>query len=318
MKIGILSILFDERPLEGVLKYISSLGYEAIELPVWEGAHHINIDQILSGNADSLKKTLEKYSITISALSNHPAGQLVLGPLDSSTDIWFKGTSEEKVKYGMDRMKKTAEAAAALNVPVVNGFIGAPNWGAWYIFPPTYESVYEKGFELFAQRWGEIMDTFNSFEVKFAHEVHPQEQAYNIETSKQALKAINYNNAFGFNFDPSHFIWQSIDPVLFIKSFPDRIYHVHAKDGELVKENLPLSGSIPTGSWQRSDRGFRFRVPGWGDVPWKRVITALAEVGYDYVLSYEHEDPIIGPEEGCEKCIQFLKPLLINKKIGKI
>jgi sugar phosphate isomerase/epimerase len=130
MKIGILSILFDEQPLEGVLKFISNLGYEAIELPVWEGAHHINIDQILSGNADSLKKALEKYSITISALSNHPAGQLVLGPLDSSTDAWFKGTGEEKVKYGMERMKKTAEAAAALNVPVVNGFTGAPNWGA--------------------------------------------------------------------------------------------------------------------------------------------------------------------------------------------
>jgi sugar phosphate isomerase/epimerase len=148
--------------------------------------------------------------------------------------------------------------------------------------------------------------------------VHPQEQAYNIETSKQALKAINYNKAFGFNFDPSHFIWQSIDPILFIKSFPDRIYHVHAKDGELVKENLPLPGSIPTGSWQRPDRGFRFRVPGWGEVPWKRVLTALAEVGYDYVLSYEHEDPIISPEDGCKKCIKFLKPLLIDKKVEKI
>jgi sugar phosphate isomerase/epimerase len=318
MKIGIFTILFDNKPLDAVLSYVSKLGYEAVELPVWKGAHHIDIDEILKGGATAFKKKIEAHSLSISALSNHLEGQLVLGPLDKSTDPWFKGTHEEKVNYGINRMKKTAEAAAALDVPVVNGFIGCPNWGSCYVFPPMNELIFEEGFQLFSERWGEILDVFNKYKIKFASEVHPQEQAYNIETAKKALKALNHNKMFGFNFDPSHFVWQLIDPVVFVKTFPDRIFHCHAKDGELVKENLSSAGCLSTGSWQRPDRGFRFRVPGWGDVPWRRVITSLAEVGYDYVLSYEHEDPVLSTEDGCMKCIDFLKPLVINKRIEKV
>jgi sugar phosphate isomerase/epimerase len=318
LKIGIFTILFNELNLEKVLEYVSKLGYEAVEIAAWKGSNHMNIEKVLSGGATEYKRTIEKYGLIISALSNHLEGQLVLGPHDESTDEWFKGTSEEKVKYGMERMKKTAEAAAALDVPVVNGFIGSPNWGAWYIFPPAYEKIFEKGFELFAERWGEILDHFAAHGVKFAHEVHPQEQAYNIETAERAIKAINGKREFGFNFDPSHLIWQSIDPVIFIKKFGYRIYHAHAKDAELVKENLPISGCIPTGSWRRPDRGFRFRVVGWGDVNWKRILTAFVEVGYDYVLSYEHEDPVMSREDGCEKCIAFLKPLIIKAPLEKV
>jgi len=318
LKIGIFTILYNELKLEKVLEYVSKLGYEAVEIATWKGSNHIDIDRILSGGATEFKRTVEKYGLMISALSNHLEGQLVLGPHDESTDEWFKGTPEEKVKYGMERMKKTAMAAAALDVPVVNGFIGAPNWGAWYIFPPKNEEIFEKGFEIFAERWNEILDTFETHDVKFAHEVHPQEQAYNIETAERALKAINERKEFGFNFDPSHLIWQGIDPVVFIKKFGDRIYHAHAKDAEIVKENVSFSGITPTGSWTRPDRGFRFRVVGWGDVEWKRVITALVEVGYDYVLSYEHEDPVMSREDGCEKCIAFLKPLIIKAPLKKV
>jgi len=269
LKIGVFTVLYNEWKLEKVLKYVSKLGYESVELAAWKGSNHIDIDKVLSGGATELKKTVEKYGLFISGLSNHLEGQLVLGPYDESTDDFFKGSPEEKMKYGIERMKKTAEAAAALDVPVVNGFIGSPNWGAWYIFPPGYEKVYEKGFETFAERWNPIF-------------------------------------------------WQGIDPVVFIKKLGDRIYHAHAKDAELVKENLATSGVIPTGSWMRPGRGFRFRVVGWGDVNWKRVMTALLEVGYDYVLSYEHEDPVMSREDGCEKCIAFLKPLIIKAPLKQV
>ncbi|HIE15220.1 TPA: sugar phosphate isomerase/epimerase, partial [Candidatus Bathyarchaeota archaeon] len=262
MRIGIFTVLFNDWKLEKVLEYVSKLGYEAVEIAAWKGSNHIDIDKILSGGATKYKKTVEKYGLIISGLSNHLEGQLVLGPLDASTDDFYKGSPEDKVKYGIERMKKTAEAAAALDVPVVNGFMGAPNWGAWYIFPPAYEKIFEEGFQIFAERWGEILDHFSAHKIKFAHEVHPQEQAYNIETAEQALKAINYRKELGFNFDPSHLIWQGIDPVIFIKKFGDRIYHAHAKDAELVKENVPISGIMPTGAWRRPTRGFRFRVVG--------------------------------------------------------
>jgi sugar phosphate isomerase/epimerase len=318
LKIGIFTVLFNEWKLEKTLEYVSKLGYEAVEIAAWKGSNHIDIDKILSGDATRYNKTIAKYGLSISGLSNHLEGQLVLGPHDESTDEWFKGTPEEKIKYGTERMKKTAEAAAALDVPVVNGFIGAPNWGAWYTFPPAYEKIFEEGFDLFAQRWGEILDVFAAHGVKFAHEVHPQEQAYNIETAEQAIKAVNGKKEFGFNFDPSHLVWQGIDPVVFIKKFGDRIYHAHAKDAELVKENLAVSGHIPTGAWRRLGRGFRFRVVGWGDVEWKRIMTAFLEVGYNYVLSYEHEDPVMSREDGCEKTISFLKPLIIKAPLEKV
>jgi sugar phosphate isomerase/epimerase len=318
MKIGIITILFNDWKLEKVLDYVSKLGYEAVEITAWKGSNHLDIDKILQGGATNFKKTIEKYGLILSGISNHLEGQLVLGPHNESTDAWFKGSAQEKIDYGIKRMKKTAEAAAALDVPVVNGFVGAPNWGAWYIYPPENEKIFEKGFEIFAERWGEILDVFAKYGVKFAHEVHPQEQAYNIETAQQLLKAINEKKEFGFNFDPSHLVWQGIDPVIFIKTFGQRIFHCHAKDGELVKENLATSGSIPTGSWRRVNRGFRFRVVGWGDVNWRRIITALTEVGYDYVLSYEHEDPVMSREDGCEKCIQFLKPLIIKAPLKQV
>jgi sugar phosphate isomerase/epimerase len=318
LKIGIFTALYNEWKLEKVLEYVSKLGYECVEIPAWKGSNHIDIDKVLSGGATSLKKTVEKHGLFISGLSNHLEGQIVLGPHDTSTDDIYKGSPEEKAKYGTERMKRTAEAAAALDVPVVTGFIGAPNWGAWYIFPPAYEKMYEKGFEVFAERWNPIFDAFAANGIKFAHEVHPQEQAYNIETTEKAIKAVGGRKEFGVNFDPSHFVWQGIDPVVFIKKFGDRIYHAHAKDAELVKENVATSGVIPTGSWMRPGRGFRFRVVGWGDVEWKRVMTALLEVGYDYVLSYEHEDPVMSREDGCEKCIAFLKPLIIKAPLEQV
>jgi sugar phosphate isomerase/epimerase len=318
MKIGIMTVLFNDWKLEKVLDYVSKLGYEAVEIAAWKGSNHIDIEKIIQGGATNFKKTIEKYGLTLSGLSNHLEGQLVLGPHGESTDAWFKGSPQEKINYGVERMKKTAEAASALDVPVVNGFVGAPNWGSWYIYPPENEKIFERGFEIFAERWNEILDVFAAHGVKFAHEVHPQEQAYNIETAEQMIKSINGRKEFGFNFDPSHFVWQGIDPVIFIKKLGQRIYHCHAKDGELVKENLATSGSIPTGSWRRLNRGFRFRVVGWGDVEWKRIITALIEVGYDYVMSYEHEDPVMSREDGCEKCIQFLKPLIIKAPLKNV
>jgi len=311
-------VLYNEKPLEDVLKYVSGLGYEAVELAAWRGSSHLDIEKVLKGGGQELKKTVEKHGLTISGISNHLEGALVLGPHDASTDDFYKGSPAQKMKYGVDRMKKTAEAAAALDVPVVNGFIGAPLWGAFFIWPPAYEKIFEEGFKVFAERWGPILDHFADHGVKFGLEVHPQNQAYNVETAEQAIKAVNGKKEFGFNFDPSHFVWQMIDPVVFIHRFGDRIYHMHAKDAENVKEALPVSGVVPTGSWRRLGRGFRFRVPGWGDVPWRRVMTALLEVGYNYVMSYEHEDPVMSREDGCEKCVAYLKPLIIKAPLEKV
>ena len=81
-----------------------------------------------------------------------------------------------------------------------------------------------------AERFNPILDVFAECGVKFALEVHPTEIAFDLYTAERALDALNYREEFGFNFDPSHLIWQGVDPVEFIRAFPDRIYHVHMKD----------------------------------------------------------------------------------------
>ncbi len=317
MKIGMFTANFLDRDLESVFKIMAEKGYEAAELPAFYGNSHLDIEEVLKGNnAKKIRNLAKEYDITISALSNHPEGQLVLGPHTKDTDSLFKGAPEEKIKFGMDRMKLTARAAAALEVPVVCGFIGCEKFSRW--FPWPYPQGWDEMEEDFVTRWGEILDVFEEEGVRFAHEPHPNEFVYNIETAVQSVALMGERKEWGFNFDPANIILQGIDPVIFIQELGDRIYHCHAKDGEIVEHNVRRSGLQPTGKWDRIDRGFRFRIPGWGSVPWKRVLTEFMLVGYDYVLSYEHEDVVMSREDGLEKTISFLKPLIIKGKyIGR-
>jgi sugar phosphate isomerase/epimerase len=317
VKLGIFTALFQERPLEEVLKLVADLGYETVELPAWKGNRHLDLDEVLADGGKRLLGLVKSFGLEISALSDGREGQLVLGPHDWTVDRWAPvHGGEERVKYGSDRLKLAARAAAILEVPVVTGFTGSPVWDKWYNYPSTNEQAYDEGWKLFAERFNPILDFFKSEGVQFAFEVHPTEIAYNVETAERALEVLDHRPEFGFNFDPSHLIWQGIDPVVFIKLLGKRIYHAHAKDGEVQEDEVRRSGVLSGGSWTRPDRGFRFRVPGWGDVNWKRVMSALAGAGYDYVLSFEHEDPVMSPEDGCEKAISFLRPLVIGKPLA--
>lgn len=319
MKIGIFTAMFRDLSLDQLAAYVSGLGYEMLEIPIWHGSPHLDTPEILRGNTKKIKETLKKNQLTISALNNAKSGQLVLGPLDASTDDWAPTKDPAaKVQFAMESMKNAARVAAELEVPVVTSFVGSAVWDKWYIYPAANEHLYEQAWEVFTERWSAILKIYKEYGIQLAVETHPNEMIYNIETAARALQELGHYQEFGFNLDPSHFIWQLIDPVIFIKTFGPRIYHVHAKDGELQQDELRRSGVIPTGSWTRIDRGFRFRVPGWGDVQWRKFISALAQAGYNYVISYEHEDPVMSREDGCEKCIEFLKPLLIKKPLEQV
>jgi len=312
MKIGIFTATYLDMNLEGVCKMASELGYEAVELPAFKGNPHLDIEEIVKGNnAQNLKKMIAGYGMTISALSNHPEGQIVLGPFGKDTDAIYPGTKEEKIKFGTERMIKTAQAANALEVPVVCGFIGCENFGRFFPWPNSQGWADME--QEFVERWGYILDKFAEYGVKFAHEPHPNELVYDIGSARRSLELMGGRKEWGFNFDPANLIYLDIDVENFINEFGDRIYHVHAKDGEVVAHNVRRSGRIPQGSWQRLDRGFRFRIPGWGSVPWKKVITELSMIGYDYVMSYEHEDVTMSRQDGITKTIAYLKPLVIQK-----
>lgn len=312
MRIGLFTATFLDMKLEDVFRMAAKHGYQAVEIPAFSANGQLDIEEIVKGDAAKrLVKSAADNGLVISALANHTEGQLVLGPYGKDTDAFCRGSKEEKIKFGSERMVKTAQAANALGVGVVTGFIGCENFGRFFPFP------YSKGWadmeQEFVERWGKILDRFGEYGVKFAHEPHPNQLVYDIDTALRAVELMGGRKEFGFNFDPANLIYLGIDVENFIDLLKGRIYHVHAKDGELVSHNLGRSGMIPQGDWQRLGRGFRFRIPGWGSVPWKKVITELSMIGYDYVMSYEHEDVTMSRQDGLEKTIAYLKPLMIDK-----
>jgi len=316
MKLGVFTALFQDRSLEEVLRLVADLGYEMVELPAWKGNRHLDLDEVIADGGQSLRRLVKEYGLEISAVNNGREGHLVLGPHDWTVNRWapVEGAAE-RVRYGIERLQQAARAAAAIEVPVVVGFVGSPVWDKWYNYPSTNEQAYEQAWTLFAERVNPILDEFARCGVKFALEVHPTEIAYNLEMAEHAMEVLGQRAEFGFNFDPSHLVWQGIDPVVFVKRLGARLFHAHAKDGEVQQDEVRRSGVLSGGPWMRPDRGFRFRVPGWGDVDWRRVMSALVAVGYDYVLSFEHEDPVMSPEDGCEKALSFLRPLVIKKPL---
>ena len=311
MKIGLFTATYLDMDVEDVCDMGAELGYEAIELPAFSQNPHLDLDEIIKGdNTRRFLKMVGDKGLTISALSNHTESQLVLGPYGKDTDAFCGGTKEEKIAFGTDRMIKTAQAANALGVPVVCGFLGCENFGRFFPFP--YSRGWADMEQEFVERWGPIFDKFDEYGIKFAHEPHPNQLVYDVDTAIRAVELMGGRKTFGFNFDPANLIYLDIDVEIFIDLLKDRIYHVHAKDGEVVSHNVGRSGRIPQGDWQRLGRGFRFRIPGWGSVPWKKVITELSLIGYDYVMSYEHEDVTMSRRDGIEKTIAFLKPLMIG------
>jgi sugar phosphate isomerase/epimerase len=109
-----------------------------------------------------------------------------------------------------------------------------------------------------------------------------------------------------------------VDPLVFIRDLAARIVHVHAKDGQHVRHNVGRSGWFAHGAWDRPDRGFRFRIPGWGDLSWRALISELRLNGYDGFLAIENEDPVFDPIDGVRKAVAELRPLLpVGERKGR-
>jgi sugar phosphate isomerase/epimerase len=151
--------------------------------------------------------------------------------------------------------------------------------------------------------------------VKIAIEMHPGFVAYSPETLLR-LRAIA-GKALGCNYDPSHMFWQSIDPIAAIRVLGDSIFHVHAKDTQTYGRNLPMTGVLDTKPYtDEKNRAWIFRTCGYGHDAgwWKAFVSTLRMFGYDYVLSIEHEDTILSPEEGLRKAISFLEGIVIKEQ----
>jgi sugar phosphate isomerase/epimerase len=145
--------------------------------------------------------------------------------------------------------------------------------------------------------------------VRFAHEVHPSEIAFDYWSTVRTLEAIGHREAFGLNWDPSHFVWQDLDPVGFLWDFQDRIYHVDCKDTKKRTNNGRngrLGSLLP---WADGRRGWDFISTGHGDVPWEDSFRMLGQIGYDGPISVEWEDAGMDRLLGAPEALEFVRRL---------
>ncbi|MDO5749538.1 MAG: sugar phosphate isomerase/epimerase [Planctomycetia bacterium] len=310
-KVTIFTGQFGDLKSDELFQKMSECGFDGLELAC--GTDHFDVRKCLNeeGYCEAKKAQLEKYGLGCWAISNHCVGQGVLDETDERTlaviPEYLRNADLSKVwENCAEEMKLTARAAAKFGVKVVNGFTGSSIWKYFYSWPPVPQEWIDNGYKLLKERWTPILDVFQEVGVKFALEVHPTEIAFDLHSAQLALEALDYHPAFGFNFDPSHFIWQMVDPVKFIRKFPDRIFHVHMKDAalQLDGENGILGSHLPFGDYRR---GWEFRSVGRGDVNFEEIIRALNDIKYNGPLSVEWEDQRMDRWAGARESCQYVR-----------
>ncbi|MER5645536.1 sugar phosphate isomerase/epimerase family protein [Streptosporangium sp. NPDC002524] len=303
-------------PFEEVCRLASGWGYDGLEIACW--GDHFEIDKALADDDYIPRKQelLAKHNLSVYTISNHLVSQAVCdNPIDARHQgilparIWGSGEAEQVRRNAAEEIKNTARAAAKLGVNTVVGFTGSSIWHTVAMFPPVPPQMIEDGYADFADRWNPILDVFDEVGVRFAHEVHPSEIAYDYHTTVRTLQAIGHRPAFGLNWDPSHMVWQEIDPVAFILDFADRIYHVDCKDAKVRTgdgRRGRLASHLP---WADLRRGWDFVSTGRGDVPWEDCFRALNAIGYDGPISIEWEDAGMDRLDGAPDALAVIRKL---------
>ena len=316
MKIGVFTVLLADKPFEAALDYLVDLGVEAIELGTgaYPGNAHCDPAALLrsSQKRQQFRAAIRRRGLIISALSCHG------NPLHPQAKI---------ARAHHDEFVRTVELARELEVPTVITFSGCPggdpratqpNWivSPW---PPEFSEMLEWQWkEKVKPYWKETARLCRSAGVRVAIEMHPNFVAYNPETMLR-LRQIDART-IGCNFDPSHMFWQGVDVVTAIRALGDAIFHVHAKDCRIDRANVMRNGVLDAKKYTRElERSWIFRTVGYGNGPivWKDIVSNLRLVGYDHVLSIEHEDSVMSGAEGLKKAIDFLKGVVIADPAGK-
>ena len=313
MKLGVLTVLFQDQPLETVLDHVAGMGLQAVELGTggWPGNAHCKPEELLQDRSKALafRKSVEKRGLITSGLACHG------NPLHP----------DQAIATEYDRIyRDTVRLASELEVPVVNLFSGCPgdsdgskypNWVtcAW---PPDYETVLKWQWEeKVIPYWQEAGKFAADLGVKLAFEMHPGFVVYNPATLLRLRNAVG--PVVGANYDPSHLFWQGIDAVASIRALQGAIHHFHAKDTYIDQANTAINGVLDSTPYSDlAHRSWTFRTVGYGhdQFTWRSLVSTLRLTGYDYVLSIEHEDPLLSINEGFSRAVSFLKDVLLTEQ----
>jgi sugar phosphate isomerase/epimerase len=278
IKLGFLSVILGELSFEDIIEFAAESGLACVEIPCWPAGKaerkyasvsHIDVANLSENGAAEINRVLRKKSVTISGLGYYP------NPLDPD---------ESKSQFYIEHLKKVVTAAAMLGVPVVNTFIGRDS-----------NRNTEDNFAKFKEVWPAIIKFAEQKKVKVAIENCPmyftndewpsgRNLAHTPAIWRRMFEAIPSKN-FGLNLDPSHFVWQFMDPVKAIREFKSRIFHVHLKDAKILRDKLDEVGILATPLQFHAPK-----LPGLGDVNWGGFFSALTDVGYDGCAVIEVED----------------------------
>ena len=301
-------------PIETLAAKASEWGYQGLELCCW--GDHLEVQRATADESYSSEKLdiLSRHDLQVPIIANHKVGQAVSDIIDERHKslvpeyVWGDGKPAGVQQRATEEMAATFRLAEKLGVTVVSGFTGSPIWSYVTGYPAARPEIIVDGLKRFAKQWHPLLDIARDVGVRYAFEVHPGEIAFDLHSAEAALDALNGREEFGFTFDPSHMHWQGVDPVEFLRRFPDRIYHVHVKDATL---SLNGRSGLLAGYWPSGDprRGFQFRSPGRGGIDWEAIIRALNEIRYDGPLSVDWHDAGMDREFGASEACQFIKRL---------
>jgi sugar phosphate isomerase/epimerase len=280
MYVGILTAPFHNEPLEHVAAFAGEYGFGGMEIIAGPGSQHIDLTNFTEADAARVKDLMERRALIITSLAAYV----------NNTD-----PNADKRAANNDIVRKAIDAAALLGTEVVCTLAGHPVPGKSKmqtieeecpkVFTPLLEYAERKGIKIALENW---------YATNIQHLGH-----------WQRLFEVVPNKNFGLNFDPSHLMWQDIDYINAVENFASRIFHTHAKDTEVKEGKKRWVGNQDGGGW------WRYVIPGLGQVRWGEYLAALRANGYNGVLSIEHEDSVVGREEGFLMGKKYLEQFFI-------
>ncbi|MFO0877230.1 MAG: sugar phosphate isomerase/epimerase [Gemmataceae bacterium] len=305
---------FADLPLEELAPQAAEWGYQGLDLASW--GDHLEVQRVLGedDHAEARLDLLRRLELEVPVLSCHRVSQAVGDLVDARHRalvpdyVWGDGDPAGVQARATEEVIATLRAAQRLGAGVVAGFMGSPIWSYVVGYPSPSREVVDAGFREVVERWTPILDICQDTGIRYAFEVHPGQIAFDLVTAERLLDALDGREELGFTFDPTHLFWQGIDPVEFVRRFPDRIYHVHVKDLAItLNGRTGLLGSYLPYSDPR--RGWYPRCPGRGGIDWEGIIRALNAAGYEGALAVEWSDPGMDRAFGAEEACRFVQRL---------
>ncbi len=312
MKIGVFDPIFADMPTEEMLDYIAASGCQAVEIGCnrTPDAPHIDLDALLAddGKVRDYKALFTARGLEISALSCHA------NPLHPNKEI----ANRSDTIY-----RKTVALAEKLELQTVVCFSGCPGdsegskYSNWVTCPwPTeFQEILDWQWNTVAiPYWKEAGAYAEAHHIRVAFEMHPGFIVYNPETMLKMHHAVG--PAIGANVDPSHLFWQGIDPCQALRALKGLVYYVHAKDTAINPYNVATNGVLDTKTYRDiPHRAWVFRSVGYGHdlLFWRQFVSTLREIGFDGVLSIEHEDGLASSKEGFLKAVGTLKEAIFTE-----